>query len=570
MSGQHVIIGPSGERLSVGTVAFKYAMRYMSDPSFAARVDNTAGAGFTRAKNVIDKIQKGWKWATNKRARTGSAEPVASDPLSVSSARKIIAVPGSRNMFTGGVPSEPSASMRLTQPVYHDNVAWLMSMLNRKATMNLEAQVQILGDSEQRSVHMFTYRHRGTTLSNNNYLTDNTILRPFNNTGYHYPKVDGTFISSNVSTYFLDLNVGATPDASNGKCFYSPVNMADLENQSFALMAPFINKVSAESTLNADVPEIQTALFNQSNPLSAINSPYMIKSADIEASGAGTQYNPNIPTWNRPIIRPMICDGGVKMSFSNKGPTGAFIEIIVIKKKQKNEPATPIDAVYDSVFPMKPLRQYARAINDGYVVQKQSSQGVVMVGGDSPGPSDTFSNPYVKLLPESRYCKAEDVQFTQKERMKFGIPSGGNKDVSIKFGGYVSSGRTYVNGDQFCDSTISILVAINGQLQSAELSKNGDNLVTGNLCSPHNVMIDFDYHETMQASKQSLPPKKAYIRGKVNPYLLTQTLPAGVVAHPFQMIAAEKILRDGQTNGRRQHAQDGDMTNDDIKNDAEL
>jgi len=474
-------------------------------------------------------------------------------------------------MFTGGVAAEPSATLRLGQAVYHDNVSWLHSMLNRKQTMNLEAQVQVLGDSEQRSVHMFTYRHRGTTLANNNVLSNPYILKPFNNSGYHYSYVDGTPLVNTTGVYTLDLNAGAAslPDQYNGKVFYSPVNMADLENQSFALMAPFINKQSSES-MNAEIPELTTTLFNQTNALSSINSPYMIKSADIEASGSGTSYNPNIPTLNRPIIRPMICDGGVKMSFSNKGPTGAFIEIIVLKKKQKAEPASQIDSAHDGSFPSKPLRQYVRAINDGYVVQKQSSQGVVMVGGDSPGPSDTFSNPYVKLLPESRYCKTEDVQFTQKERMKFGIPSGSSKDVSINFGGYVANGRTYVNGDQYCDSTISVLVAINGQLQSAEFTKNGDNLVTGNMCSAHNVCIDFDYHETMQAAKQTLPPKKAYIRGKVNPYLLQAAPPGGVSVHPFQIISAAKILREGQSNGRRQHAQDGDTANDDVMDDAEI
>lgn len=549
----HVLTSPNGETMTVFGGVYNVVMRYLSDPQFAAHLDSAGVGVATRARTIISKVQQGWTFASDyigsKRQRTDTT-----DPLSVGTGKNKHVV-GMGGIFTGGVPPQPSTTMRLAKSVFFDNMPWLINQLNRTQTMRSQAELQIIGDSEQRSVQMFTYRHRCISSD----ITTSRVLNPVNASGQWYPMVDGTAIS-NTGVYSLDLNQGPTAQYYNGKCFYAPLNIADLENQSFAMVAPFFNQ--------SITPISTTSSFAGIDPAGASNftaghmahrvSPYWAQyTADGESSVTGLVGN----SYNRPLVSPTVVDGGVKLSFSNKGPSGAFVEILVIKKKQ-NGPDITVGNVANTYD--QPLLAYSDAIGKGQLVMKSNNQGVIDLGGDTPNVDHYMTSPYHKLLPESKFSKKTDVDFSQKERFKFALPSAGKKTVTIRFGGFNGIGNNIGVGDKFCPETVSILIAINGQIQSAEFSKATDQLVSGNVCSPHNVMVFTDYYETVQAARQSPPPKNAYVRGRVNPELYTGTLPSGVTAHPFQMIAAEKIVREGQGNGRRQHAMDGDLNKDEL------
>ena len=535
------------KRLNVLDRVQQMAMRYFVDPNFAAVVDNSAAGAYRNVKSIVAKMQNGWNWVTSKRQRTESMTVPTPDPVDLGTRTKNTRVPGASGIFTGGVPQEPSQSLRLAKSVYADNISWLMYMLNRKSTLRACSEIQIIGDSEQRSCHMFTYRHRQTTST----IPASRTLLPKNTLGTWYPKVDGTLVT-NTSTIMLDLNQGSTPEYYNGKCFYAPINIADLENQSFALMAPFIQQ---SYSMNSSTGNEPISMETFSAPLSYVRSPYY----NYSAVQNGTT-NVETPSFNRPNISPIIVDGGLKIDFSNKGPSGAFIEILVLKRKQNYNSAVPATNVANNAD--QPLNSYVTAIGSGYLTQHANNQGVVNLQGDQPQLNDVFSSPYHKLLPESRYVKPANTIFSQKERFKFALPSGAKKHCKISFGGFTGTGRPGEEG--FSPETVSVIIAINGQIQSAELSKNGDNLVTGNICSPHNVMLNTEYYETVQAGKHNKPQTAAYIKGDLDPRFYSGTLPSNVTAHPYQMIAADKILREGQANGRRQHAQDGDTAMDEL------
>jgi len=457
---------------------------------------------------------------------------------------------GALGLFTGGTPPQPTTSLRIAKSVYVDNMPWLINQLNRKMTLRAQAEVQIMGDSEQRSCHMFTYRHRHTTTT----MPANRVLKPYNNSGVWYPKVDGTVVGQ-MGIYALDLNQGGSNQAYyNGKCFYAPFNVADLENQSFQLMTPFFHasNVVTGNVNSVDTPNMEN--WQQGN-LAAVSGYYALHTAD------GNPYNNELAkTYNRPIVSPTIVDGGVKLTFSNKGPSGAFIEVLVVKKKQTLEGTIPTSNTANGSD--EPMNSYVTALGRGQKQKACNTQGVVYLDTDAISETAVIQSPYHKLLPDSKYARKQDVDFSQKERFKFALPSSAKKTVNLNFGGFNGIGDQI--SEVFCPDTVSVIIAVNGQIQSAEITKNGDNLVTGNICSPHNVMCMLDYHETVQAAKQAMPSTKAYINGDVRPELKTGNWPTGISAHPFQMIAAEKVFREGQTNGRRQHAQDGDTAMDEL------
>jgi len=495
-----------------------------------------------------------------KRHRNDSSPKEEADPQNQQRTKSShMVVPGQLDLFTGGDVQLPPLTARIGLPKTADNIKHFLETMNRKGFYRNEFQCQYVGDDQVRSCQMMIFRHRKSdrTTSSRFLKATSTFNGPTINVGN--PAV-ATGING-MGINFFNSSLGA----SQGKVMWSDVGLNDMEEYGLQLLG----KHAVRDDVHYGETTVETVI--ESND-SAFGSAKLVLPLWVG------QNNQSVSTASIPRkqYKAVIRDGGIQFDFQNKHPTGCFIELIVVRfKRDKFDNITSnIDlAGFD-----EPLKSYGACLGKAYVKKINEKQGSISAQGYQAAASDVLSNPYAPFLPtDSRNTDKNTEYMSQKSRYKFALPSGAKRHVKISFGGHVYDPRDTLGGaatlaaSTFNDLTIGIIIAINGQHMGALFTSNsGAQLVSGNVCTGHNVFVKGEYYENIQALKM-VPDSNSTVntRGTIEGRVPTTALPANVTMSTYQMLAANTVQRreraDGHVDpGIAYNMKDGNPVNDNI------
>jgi hypothetical protein len=546
--------------------------RYATDANYRAKV-NSAGGKVWAAANAAGLTVQHWakrarEWyapddaALNEDGIGSSAKET--NPQNVAVKTYTRQIRGASSIFAGGEVVGKPMSLRLGTAVAHDNIPAFLDHLNKKGTMRIEFVNQFVGDDQTRSCHMMVFRHRATLGS-----IAGRILKP--TATFSNPVIGASTVVSALHSNFFDTSRAT---CSNGKVMYAGFNLGDIEENCMRLLSynalERTDPITA-TTFSAAPLVIPTAILW--NPLDKVKADWTAvqnsKSImdDVYAGNNPTLQNNNPTVSQHREYRAVIRDGGVTIDFQNKHPTGCFVEIIVVKLKETHvSPAISLIAATAD----QPLFSYTQAIGTGYLRKITSVLGSDDVGGRAPKIDDVFSSPYFPLLPpDPKNVDASLAHFSEKSRQSFALSSGAKRTVKLSFGGKVYDPNQDDDFSAYSNMSYGVIIAVNGQQTSAILQQGTDHLISGDACTGHNLNMKCEYYEHLQACKLVNPDStNLFIRGQMEPKVVTASLPAGVTYHPYQILAANAVLRGNGPSvsaGNTFHQGDGNLANDPIQ-----
>lgn len=440
---------------------------------------------------------------------------------------------GGNSLYSGGEVVERPLSLSCGKPVQSDVLkAFLSDFLGTKRYKS-QFGLQYVGDDQQRSCQGLLFRHRVTGAFSNAAFR---VLKP--TTTFLAPTLNG---GSGVGTQiaglpynFFDVGYG-----NNMKCMISPVNMMDIENIAAGITPP-----SARG--NYDI-------WSTSNPFAAASQedymdvPYATANlaGSSWVSGYMTNANPvNTNQYRSPSS--IVCaarQGGVKLYFENKHVSGAFVEVIQYKLRAPQSEQGIFLPIFNASGPDSVLANLESVCGGAYVDKAKANKASVYGTGHAPAITDVTQSPYYPLLPRTSQKYYGVNSWSERSRTKFALASGHKRMLKVSFGGFKYDPKNLLNSTNDFGESILLVIAVNGQMVSAfaEQSSTGEQLITGDCASGHNMFIRGEYYEDIYPLKVQRA-KTLFTQQSMEPRIPV-SLTAGVDIYPYQMLPASHALR---------------------------
>lgn len=218
----------------------------------------------------------------------------------------------------------------------------------------------------------------------------------------------------------------------DGSTFFAPLNRADYEDMSWNLnRLKFKGEGSGQSSVT--VSEAPGKAYSKMRRVSLLRQNNASVHADVT--------NPESTYVPLPYDYDMVFNQGtVTFDFSNKGNGACHTTVIVFKVKKSNiasvnhadwiPPATG-SANYGVAKTLYP------AIEQGVKDQQNSKQGLNNLGGQYQPSIDVLTNPEKPLFPQSRHTLQSNLPYKEESRMKFAMPAGARRTLTLQLGGDV-------------------------------------------------------------------------------------------------------------------------------------
>lgn len=521
---------------------------YANDPDFRKKVDWIVQTGYSagvKAGKFVYRIgsKLGQKIKNsnffNKRPRTdGSSSTTTSaaiDPQASDVFHKFRQPAlGAQALFTGAEVVERPLSYRLSGRESLNPLKAFLRDFNLPKKYTSQFACQYVGDDQLRSCQGLVFRHVAS-LSTVDIAT--RVLKP----NWTYKPVT---IGSAPGTQITDLPYNFF-DASidNMKTMVAPLNIYDMLALASSITPPAGNLkndifyspgASTTTTGQSDINQVDS--WGQTSSALTTAVPSWVANYLNKLDDPYTSTNFNVARSPKIVFASAV--GGVQLYFENKHPVGAFIEIIVYKNRRDAADVSPsfFNSSSDSI-----MSNLEAACGVSYVNRVCSMRANDYGSGDSPSRSDVTTSPYYPLLPKPdvRFYPTQ-CNFSEKHRMKFALGSGHKRSVRISFGGMKFDPRSMA--EAWSSEQVVLVIAINGQMISGLAQLGSENLITGDACSGHNVLVRGQYYERIYPL-QCTRGSTLFTQQSMDPRITTSV--AGVTFSPYIMIPAQNSIRNG-------------------------
>lgn len=497
----------------------------------------------------------------------------------------------SQLLMNSGEKRLTKLNVKLGKQLYPDVITPFLQQMSQNATVRMQFAGRCVTLSNGiRHNHVQMFRHRlstGATFNQGKTTipADGTdpaqnynpyppafrknLLLPFNSKKFY---VNGTSNATTPSGPYLD--VGKTPfsDISNNQTYWSPYNLADLEDCSWHLNKikfyasdwgePYkttgttIGGVSPILSLIKDTQPFQENLHFRSSLMAFNNSLDAFLPTALSTAGkpARYKYKANIHT------------GNVSYDFMNKGTGGAKVELLVYRVKKNQVLDFDVSSSTTSQSYVNDL--ISQPIMQGYMDTCLDAQGTDNLGGRAPILTDVKDNAQFPFMPNLKHTKQGGLPFTEVSRQTFAMPSGSRREVTVTFPGifYDPRSQPMVNPDTdetstaglsnyhpsiFDEYAYAIMISVCGVPSTNEMHANLSGATpvaynVGDVISRADVQFYGTYTENIGAACYKVNKKAImYSAGSLVDTVVAGSLPTSsvVTEHPVAILPQSSASR---------------------------
>jgi len=484
-------------------------------------------------------------------------------------------------------------NVKLGKQLYPDVITPFLQQMNQNATIRMQFAGRCITDANSiRHNHVQMFRHRlstGATFNQGHTTVPadpsatppipaqnynpyppafrKNFLLPFNSKKFY---VNGSSNATTPSGAYLD--VGKTPfsDIATNETYWSPYNLADLEDCSWSL-----NKIKlypsqwgypykATDTVAAPVSTPILGLIKDTQPFQEnlhFRSSLMAFNNSLQAVIPDGTIPPAV-TGPRPArykYKANIHTGNVSYDFMNKGTGGAKVEVLVYRVKRNQVLDFDVSSQTTSQSYVNDV--ISEPIMQGYLDTCLAKQGTDNLGGRAPLSTDVKDNAQFPFLPNLKATKQGALPFTEVSRQTFAMPSGSRRELTVTFPGifYDPRGQPMVNPDGdpldsvghsnyhpsiFDEYSYAIMISVCGVPSTNEMHANLSGVTAvayniGDVISRADVQFYGTYTENIGAACYKVDKKAImYSAGSLVDTVVTGSLPTDsvVTEHPVSIL----------------------------------
>lgn len=359
------------------------------------------------------------------------------------------------------------------QVVPTDSIQNFLSLFNQTGSVSTSfgGRLQSGQDARARVYHCFRHMLRDdiALTSGAAYPTTADILNPSGG---------ATLALTGFNTTNAVLADTPITDQVDSKVYFSPYNLADLEDVSFNLNKFKLGPQSTTSETAAPFGHVDqsdkdaVALLDDCPVL--IADAHRCNSAIFQNNIREASFTSTTDYSSAPFkYDACLKQGTVDYLFMNKGDGPLTLEIVVYRVKKNGGQQVPIKWSHFNI-----TSQLETPIGEGYVNKVYGVLGTDKIGTVKPAATDVVTDPSKPFLPNNRYINQSELAYKEVERVKLCINSGERRPFQLKLGGakYDPAKEARVNTQNssnpgytpgiFTDQSYIVCLALNGVAMS--------------------------------------------------------------------------------------------------------